>query len=112
MREPIPPTVRPKTSVRDRVKEMPALFREDPGFNLIPGQFEKRETLFVLDADHAASNWSDAQDLVTYHGTRNRQLLKPSSYFDQCLSAQDDAALHDCLAAWSDGCSDTGASCP
>jgi len=32
MREPIPPTVRPKTSVRDRVKEMPALFREDPGF--------------------------------------------------------------------------------
>lgn len=32
MREPIPPTVRPKASMRDRVREMPALFREDPGF--------------------------------------------------------------------------------
>jgi MFS family permease len=32
MREPIPPTVRPKTSVRERVKEVPALFRADPDF--------------------------------------------------------------------------------
>lgn len=32
MREPIPPTVRPKVSVRERVKDFPALFRGDRGF--------------------------------------------------------------------------------
>lgn len=32
MREPIPPTVRAQTSVRERLKEMPALMRADPSF--------------------------------------------------------------------------------
>lgn len=32
MREPIPPTVRPKVSVRERVKDLPAMLRDDKGF--------------------------------------------------------------------------------
>lgn len=32
MREPIPPTVRPKSRVRDRLREAPQIFRSDPAF--------------------------------------------------------------------------------
>lgn len=32
VREPIPPTVREKTRVRDRVREFPGLFRDDPAY--------------------------------------------------------------------------------
>ncbi len=32
MREPIPPTVRPRARVRDRLKDAPQIFRDDPGF--------------------------------------------------------------------------------
>jgi hypothetical protein len=82
----------------------------DSGY--IPGQFRFTEEIFVLDGEHAASNWFDAHDLSVVWGVRNRQILKPPSYFQGCIDMTDHAAKHDCLSAWSDGCSDVDVTCP
>jgi hypothetical protein len=76
------------------------------------GNFAFRETVFIVDAAHAVSNWENDQDLDVSTGTDNRQILKPAAYFDGCLQLTDPNEIWKCLSAWSDGCADTAVSCP
>jgi hypothetical protein len=78
----------------------------------ITGQFTYTETVFVIDADHGASNWHQAMDLSAEDGTKNRQILQPPSYFDACLQETDASKIYDCLKGWSNGCADVAVGCP
>jgi hypothetical protein len=74
--------------------------------------FGSSETVYILDADHAASNRAEYRDLVTVYRTKNRQILKPASYFDGCMKETDPEAIFACLSDWSMGCADVDVGCP
>ena len=78
----------------------------------VGGEFGYEETVFIVDGAHGVSNWNDYQDLGLRTGVRNRQILKPPSYFQGCLAITDPVKVYTCLASWSDGCADTAVSCP
>jgi hypothetical protein len=76
------------------------------------GDYVYTETVFIVDATRGVSNWDYVQDLGHTFGVRNRQIIKPPSYFDGCMQLTDPVQQYDCMSRWSDGCSDTAALCP
>ena len=81
-------------------------------FGAVAGQNADGETVFIVDALHAVSNWRSEQDLDFATGTKNRQILKPPAYFDGCLQLTDPTQIWSCMSDWSDGCADVEVSCP
>ncbi len=75
------------------------------------GQFSDSHTIYIVDDTHGLSNWSETTDDFYETGRTHRQLLKPASFFDDCLSG-DAAALQTCLWDWSAGCGDVAVGCP
>jgi hypothetical protein len=70
------------------------------------------EEVFIVDSEHAVSNWTVQNDLDLSTGTKNRQILQPSAYFDGCLQLTDPTEIYHCITGWSAGCADTAVSCP
>ncbi|APR80399.1 Hypothetical protein A7982_05746 [Minicystis rosea] len=96
--------------LRDR--EISALnYTSNPEWDYI-GQFTHYATTFILDADHGASNSVTMGDLSKTEARKNRQILKPSSYFEACLSETDPTAIYECIEGWSAGCADVDVPCP
>ncbi len=62
------------------------------------------ETLYILDTlGHVAVNKINYQDTVTDYYVRRPYPLKAASYFEECLAADSDEAMAECLFAWRDG---------
>ncbi len=62
------------------------------------------ETLYILDTlGHVATNKVGQQDMVTDYYVRRPYRLKAASYFEDCLAADSDEAMAECLFAWRDG---------
>ena len=70
------------------------------------------ETVYIVSPTLGVSNWNWYQDLGSSSGVRNRQILKPPSYFDGCMQLTDPVQIYNCMSSWSDGCSDTPTTCP
>lgn len=76
------------------------------------GQHGYMVTVFILDAEHGASNARTWYDLSYIETRNNRQILKPASFFDACLQETDPAKIYACLTGWSAGCADVDVPCP
>jgi hypothetical protein len=63
-----------------------------------------------FDATFDASR--EMRDLGSNLITTNRALLKPASYFKECLTHTDDLTLMNCIRSWSSGCADVAVKCP
>ena len=81
-------------------------------FGLIAGQYSDQETIYIVDSEHGLSDIYQARDLGSTQGTNNRALLAPVSYFEECLTHNDDATLLECIRSWSSGCADVAGTCP
>ncbi|MFT3771474.1 MAG: hypothetical protein QM820_39165 [Minicystis sp.] len=96
------------TKLRDREVSALSWMNDKSGMQ----QWNETETVFIVDSEHAVSNWTRANDLDLYSGTRNRQILKPAAYFDGCLQLTDAKEIYACITGWSAGCADQPVSCP
>jgi hypothetical protein len=78
----------------------------------VPGQYANYETIYIVNAEHGLSNLREMRDLGSNLITTNRALLRPASYFEECLTHTDDLTLMNCIRGWSSGCADVAVTCP
>lgn len=76
------------------------------------GQYLTTETVYIVDAEHGVSDTTKHFDLSRKETRKNRQILRPASYFDACLQETDPAKIYACLTDWSAGCADVEVTCP